>query len=125
MVDSPAQASSAGQGVHLVLYDGVCALCNRLLQFLLAVDHRAVFDFASLQSATGRAIVARAGDNPDELNAFYVVENYRIPKARVIARSAAAFFVARCSRMALEEPQGVFGVLPAAWLNRACDACRA
>jgi len=64
MVDSIVQASSEGQGVHLVLYDGVCGLCNRLLQFLLAVDHRAVFDFASLQSATGRAIVERAGGTP-------------------------------------------------------------
>src|SRR5580704_12864552 len=87
MVDSPTQASSGGQGVHLVLYDGVCGLCNRLLQFLLAVDDRAVFDFASLQSPTGRALVERAGGHPDDLNSFYVSANYRTPGARVITKT--------------------------------------
>src|ERR1700693_4706661 len=94
MVDSPTQASSSGQGVHLVLYDGVCGLCNRLLQFLLAVDDRAVFDFASLQSPTGRALVERAGGHPDDLNSFYVSANYRTPGAHVITKSQAALFVA-------------------------------
>src|SRR3979411_839144 len=94
MVDLPTQASSRGQGIHLVLYDGVCGLCNRLLQFLLAVDRRAVFDFASLKSATGREIVERAGGRPDDLNSFYVFANYRTSGARVIAQGEAALFVA-------------------------------
>ena len=42
---SPAQAPANIAGAHLVLYDGVCGLCNRLLQFLLKHDHRAVFSF--------------------------------------------------------------------------------
>ena len=82
MGDSIAQAPLEGQGVHSVLYDGVCGLCNRLPQFLLAVDQRAVFDFASLQSATG-TIVERAGD----AQSFYVSANYRTPGARVIQRA--------------------------------------
>ena len=120
MVDSTTQASSAGQGVHLVLYDGVCGLCNRLLQFLLAVDHRAVFDFASLQSATGRAIVERAGGRSDELNSFYVSANYRTPGARVITKGEAALFVAG----ELGWPWKLaclLGALPSSWLNRAYD----
>ena len=80
MVDPTTQASSGGQGVHLVLYDGVCGLCNRLLQFLLAVDHRAVVVFASLQSATGRAIVERAGGHPDDLNS--VLRLSELPNAQ-------------------------------------------
>jgi predicted DCC family thiol-disulfide oxidoreductase YuxK len=120
MVDSPTQASSAGQGVHLVLYDGVCGLCNRLLQFLLAVDHRAVFDFASLQSATGRAIVERAGGRPDDLNSFYVSANYRTPRARVITKSEAALFVAG----ELGWPWKLTGLVrafPSGWLDRGYD----
>src|ERR1700730_9657036 len=120
MVDSTTQASSEGQGVHLVLYDGACGLCNRLLQFLLAVDHRAVFDFASLQSATGRAIVERAGGHPDELNSFYVCANYRTPTARVITKSEAALFVAG----ELGWPwklTGVMRALPSGWLDRVYD----
>ena len=64
-----------------MLYDGVCGLCSRLLQFLLEHDRRAVFTFASLQSAAGRTIVERFGGDPDELASFYVLANYRAEHA--------------------------------------------
>ena len=90
-----AQASSLPlEGRHLVLYDGVCGLCNRLLQFLFKHDRGAVFSFASLQSATGRATVARSGGNPDELSSFYVVADFQTAQERVFTRSDAALFVA-------------------------------
>jgi predicted DCC family thiol-disulfide oxidoreductase YuxK len=88
------QASPGAQGLHLVLYDGVCGLCHRLVQFLLRYDRRAAFDFASLQSGTGRAMVERSGGNRHGLNSFYIVANYRTPAARVMTRSRAALFVA-------------------------------
>jgi predicted DCC family thiol-disulfide oxidoreductase YuxK len=91
----PAQAPPPVQGVHLVLYDGVCGLCNRLLKFLLGHDHRSVFRFASLQSATGKAMVARWGGDPEDLSSFYVVVDFRTPQARIVTKSDAAFFVAR------------------------------
>jgi predicted DCC family thiol-disulfide oxidoreductase YuxK len=93
MADSPAQPPSV-EGAHLVLYDGVCGLCSRLLQFLLEHDRRAVFAFASLQSAAGRAMVERFGGHPDALTSFYVVTNYRATRARMLSRSSAALFVA-------------------------------
>src|SRR2546425_10484273 len=95
MTCSPVQAPSAAEGTHLVFYDGVCGLCSRLLQFLLEHDHRAVFAFASLQSATGRATVERFGGKPNDLTSFYVVANYRADHARIFARSSAALVVAR------------------------------
>ena len=94
MTGSPAQVPSTAEGVDLVLYDGVCGLCNRLLQFLLKHDHRAVFTFASVQSVTGRAIVERFGGNPHELTSFYFLANYRTGHARIFSRSSAALFVA-------------------------------
>jgi len=94
MTGSPAQLPPVAQGAHLVLYDGVCGLCSRLLQFLLKHDHRAAFNFASLQSETGRAMVERGGGNPDELTSFYVLANYRTGDARMFGRSSAALFVA-------------------------------
>jgi len=93
MTAAPVQGSS-GPGADLVLYDGVCGLCSRLLQFLLTHDHRAVFVFASLQSATGMATVERFGGNPHELTSFLVVADYRTDRARLLQRSAAALFVA-------------------------------
>jgi predicted DCC family thiol-disulfide oxidoreductase YuxK len=88
------QAASDGPGAHLVLYDGVCGLCNRLLQFLLKHDQREVFCFAALQSDTGKMMVARSGGDPGELTSFYVVADFRTRGARVFTRSDAAVFVA-------------------------------
>jgi predicted DCC family thiol-disulfide oxidoreductase YuxK len=53
-----------------------------------------VFKFASLQSATGQATVARWGGDPEALTSFYVVADFRTPAARVFTRSDAALFVA-------------------------------
>jgi predicted DCC family thiol-disulfide oxidoreductase YuxK len=94
MVDSPVQASSEAAGAHLVLYDGVCGLCSRLVQFLLAHDHRAVFNFAALQSATGQAVVEQAGGDAHQLTTFYVLANYGTSDARLFKKSDAALFVA-------------------------------
>jgi predicted DCC family thiol-disulfide oxidoreductase YuxK len=80
--------------MHLVLYDGVCGLCNRVLQFLLRHDRRGVFSFAALQSATGQAMVQRFGGRSEELTTFYVVADYQGPNARAFTRSDAALFVA-------------------------------
>ena len=88
------QPASGSQGRHLVLYDGVCGLCNRLLQFLLRHDHRRVFSFASLQSAVGQAIIARSGGVPEELTSFYVVADYQTATLRTFTKSNAALFVA-------------------------------
>ena len=82
------------EGAHLVLYDGVCGLCSRLLQFLLKHDRRAVFSFASLQSEVGKTMVERFGGNPNELTSFHVLANYRADDAQMFSRSKAALFVA-------------------------------
>jgi len=88
------QPASVGGGAHLVLYDGVCGLCSRLLQFLLEHDRRAAFAFASLQSAAGRTIVERFGGDPNELASFHVLANYRGNQPQMFSRSRAALFVA-------------------------------
>jgi predicted DCC family thiol-disulfide oxidoreductase YuxK len=121
MFDSPTQAASGGPGSHLVLYDGVCGLCSRLLQFLLAHDRRQVFNFASLQSPTGRATVERFGGDPNELTSFYVVANYRTPAAHVLTRSRAALFVAAMLGWPWRAA-AMFDVLPTALLDRVYDA---
>jgi len=116
MSDPRAQASSEAQGEHLVLYDGVCGLCNWLTTFLLGHDPREVFAFAALQTDVGAGIVERAGGEPRELTTFYVLANHRSSKARLLTKGRAAVFVAR----QLGWPWkafGVFGVLPTTLLD--------
>lgn len=55
---------NAIEGRPLLLYDGVCALCNGLVQFLMKRDKRDRFRFAPLQSDLGREVLARFGTPP-------------------------------------------------------------
>lgn len=107
-------------GRHLVLYDGVCGLCDQVVQFVLAHDPDAVFDFAPLQSATGRAAVAHEGGNPDALTSFYVVRDYRTPAARSVMKGRAALFLAHTLGWPWRAAS-LFGVLPTAVLDWGYD----
>ena len=120
MTDSSTQGPAGGGGRHLLLYDGVCGLCDHLVQFVLAHDPRGVFDFAPLQSATGRAAVAREGGDPEALTSFYVVRDYRTSSARSLVKGRAALFVARTLGWPWKAA-GVFGVLPTVVLNLGYD----
>jgi predicted DCC family thiol-disulfide oxidoreductase YuxK len=81
-------------GPHLVLYDGECGLCSRLVQFVLERDPAGRFHFAPLQSPLGRAVVAQAGGDPDVLSTLYVVPQYRERRTPVLTKSDAATFIA-------------------------------
>jgi len=50
---------NAIEGRALLLYDGVCALCNGVVQFLIGRDKLGRFRFAPLQSSLGREVLAR------------------------------------------------------------------
>jgi predicted DCC family thiol-disulfide oxidoreductase YuxK len=45
----------------IILFDGVCNLCNASVQFVIERDPTAIFRFAALQSDFGRAILAKNG----------------------------------------------------------------
>jgi len=78
----------------LILYDGVCGLCNRSVKFVLEHDRSGAFRFASLQSAVGRDILMRHGIAPDALDTFYLVLDFGLSGERVLSKSSAAIYVA-------------------------------
>jgi predicted DCC family thiol-disulfide oxidoreductase YuxK len=73
----------------IILYDGVCGLCNRLVQFLLRHDKRGHLRFASLQSDFAEKVLQRHGLDPKDLDTFHLVENYQQQDERVLQRSDA------------------------------------
>lgn len=73
----------------IILYDGVCGLCNRLVQFLLKHDREGRLRFASLQSDFAAQVLGRHGIDPKDLDTVQVVENYDQPDERVLQRSDA------------------------------------
>ena len=73
----------------IVLYDGVCGLCNRLNQFLLKRDKHDRFRFASLQSDLAAGLLQRHGVDSHDLDTVYVVLDYDRPSERLLSESDA------------------------------------
>jgi len=80
-------------GRHLILYDGVCGLCDRANRFVLAHDAADRFRFASLQSEYAKRLLRGMGADPEELTTLYVVPDFERPSRRLFARSDAVLFV--------------------------------
>lgn len=58
----------------VLLFDGVCTLCNRSLRLLVKFDHAGRFRFAPLQSPVGRALLARQGLSPDYFDSVVLID---------------------------------------------------
>lgn len=84
---------AVGDAHPIILYDGVCGLCNRLVQFILRRDRGGVFRFASLQSALAASILSRHGADARDLDTVYVVVNCDEAEELLLARSDAVLFV--------------------------------
>lgn len=79
----------------IIFYDGVCGLCNRMVQFLLKHDKHSRLRFASLQSDFAEKVLLRHGFDPKDLDTLYLVENYDQPDKRVFQRSNAVLRAGR------------------------------
>ena len=79
----------------IILYDGVCGLCNRFNRFVLARDRVGRFRFAALQSALAGEILARHGRDPRDLDTLYLVLGHGQPGERLLRKSDAAFWILR------------------------------
>ncbi|WP_199619164.1 thiol-disulfide oxidoreductase DCC family protein [Paenibacillus alkalitolerans] len=62
-------------GQSIVLYDGVCNLCNGVVAFTLRRNRKASLKYAALQSDAGRAILRRCGLESIPTDTFIFVEN--------------------------------------------------
>src|SRR4029453_1445664 len=74
----------------IVLFDGVCNLCNGSVQFLLKRDPEGRLRFASLQSDAGRSLMAKDRLAGDSLSSVLLIED-----GRVWQESSAALRIAR------------------------------
>lgn len=74
----------------IVLFDGVCNLCNGFVRFIILRDPHGKIRFASLQSDFGQRILQELGLPADALNSVIVVEG-----GRYYQKSTAALKIAR------------------------------
>lgn len=73
----------------IILFDGVCNLCNNSVQFIIKHDKDAYFKFASLQSDFGGQLKV-AKQIPNDVDSIILVEN-----GKVYMQSSAILRIAR------------------------------
>jgi predicted DCC family thiol-disulfide oxidoreductase YuxK len=84
-------AATAGP---VVLYDGICGLCNRYLQFVIRHDRHARFRFAPLQGAYATAVLVRHGLKIEtDPTSIVLVESPGTPAEKIRVRSDAVLTV--------------------------------
>jgi predicted DCC family thiol-disulfide oxidoreductase YuxK len=84
-------SAAPGHPERVVLFDGVCNLCNATVNFLIDRDPGARLRFAALQSPEGQAVLARVGRQVQgEPESVFLVEG-----GRLYERSTAALRIAR------------------------------
>ncbi|NIF27458.1 thiol-disulfide oxidoreductase DCC family protein [Pantoea sp. Tr-811] len=92
----PTPAPLLRPGETVVLFDGVCKLCNGWARFLIRHDHSRRVRLAAVQSPEGQALLAWAGLRLDQFDTLAVIRD-----RHYWLRSEAVF--------------EVIGQLPAAW----------
>ncbi|MBL7761110.1 MAG: DUF393 domain-containing protein [Sediminibacterium sp.] len=73
----------------IVLFDGVCNLCNRSVQLILRNDPEKKFRYAALQSSFGQRVLEGAGLPADQLNTLLLLKN-----GKLYRKSTAALLIA-------------------------------
>ena len=76
----------------VLLYDGVCGFCNRLVQFVLRHDEEKIFRFASLQSSFGSRVLTQHSVDASPMSTAYVLVSGDEGQA-LLQRSAAILFL--------------------------------
>ncbi|MFD2562121.1 thiol-disulfide oxidoreductase DCC family protein [Aquimarina rubra] len=79
------------EGKKVILFDGVCNLCNGAVNFIIKRDKNDVFRYASLQSEIGRQLAEERGIDISKLDTILLIE----PSMAYYHKSTAALHIAK------------------------------
>lgn len=74
----------------VILFDGVCKLCNASVKYVIKHDPEGLYRFASLQSSSGHIILQQYGIPVNEMQSFVLIQDNK-----AYTRSTAALLVAK------------------------------
>lgn len=86
----PAEIFFTKDSRPIILFDGVCNMCNAGVNFVLDNDPQGAFRFAALQSTAGQSLLQRSGRSPTDISSIVLVE-----KDRSYIKSEAVLRIAR------------------------------
>ncbi len=76
--------------MKIVLFDGVCNLCNHSVQFIIKHDAKKQIKFASLQSVIAKDLLKQHGIIEDDINSIVFLD-----EKRLYIKSTAALKIAK------------------------------
>jgi predicted DCC family thiol-disulfide oxidoreductase YuxK len=79
------------KGKKIILFDGICNLCESSVLFVIKYDKKDIFRFVALQSDLGIEIVKHIGLNPKHIDSVILYE----PGISYFYKSAAAIEIAK------------------------------
>jgi predicted DCC family thiol-disulfide oxidoreductase YuxK len=91
----------------ILVFDGVCVLCSRSVQFVLRHDREKRFRFATTQSETGRSLMLAHGFDPNQPSSVLLIEN-----DAVFVESSAAVHVLRSFGGVWKILSGLIWIIP-------------
>ncbi|HRB30224.1 MAG: thiol-disulfide oxidoreductase DCC family protein [Chitinophagaceae bacterium] len=74
----------------IILFDGICNLCNRSIQFVIKHDKEKVYRFAAFQSKAGQKLLQQYNLPLKQYSSFLLIENNK-----AYSQSTAALKVAK------------------------------
>lgn len=75
----------------IILFDGVCNLCNRSVNYVIKHDKKDVFRFAALQSEIGNKLVAQRNIDTTKIDSILLLE----PNIAYYTKSTAALQIGK------------------------------
>ena len=100
----------------IILFDGVCNLCDFAVQFVIEHDTKDMFRFVALQSELGQEILKHIGINPINIDSVILYE----PGIAYYYKSSAAIEIAK-SLGGFWHFGTVFKIIPAGIRNQLYD----
>ena len=79
------------QSKKIILFDGVCNLCNNSVQFVIKRDVNDVFQFAALQSEIGKKLLTERNIDTQEVDSIILIE----PNIAYYTKSTAALEIGK------------------------------
>ena len=99
------------RGKKIILFDGVCNLCEGLVQFVVKHDKKDIFRFVALQSDLGQEIIKYIGVDTAKIDSIILYE----PGHAYYYKSSAALEIAK-GLGGLWHLGTIFGIIPT-WLR--------
>ena len=106
------EISTLPKDKKIILFDGICNLCNLSVQFIIRNDKKDVFRFVSLQTTFGQEILNHIGVDIKKIDSIVLYE----PGIAYYIKSDAAFKIAY-ELKGLYKFLGFFSVLPKSITN--------